>query len=81
MVERPFLDLHLPALQGPYLAGYTAVQSAPLSYGLQRLDHAVGNVHDMHETLEYLQRATGFHQFAEFTAEVSHVRQHKGTDV
>lgn len=57
-------------LQGPYLAGYHAVESPPLTYGLQRLDHAVGNVHKMQETLDYLQRATGFHQFAEFTAEV-----------
>lgn len=58
------------ALQGPFLAGYTDVDSAPFSYGLQRLDHAVGNVHDMQETLDYISKATGFHQFAEFTAEV-----------
>lgn len=57
-------------MQGPYLAGYTEVKSHPLSYGLQRLDHAVGNVHDMQETVDYVAKATGFHQFAEFTAEV-----------
>ena len=57
-------------LKGPFLAGYTAVDSPPLSYGLQRLDHAVGNVHKLQEAVNYIQRATGFHQFAEFTAEV-----------
>lgn len=46
------------------------MESAPLSYGLQRLDHAVGNVPNMQETLDYIVRATGFHYFAEFTAEV-----------
>ena len=57
-------------LKGPFLAGYTAVDGPPLSYGLHRLDHAVGNVHDLQEAVNYIQRATGFHQFAEFTAEV-----------
>lgn len=57
-------------VQGPYLAGYTAVDSPPLSYGLQRLDHAVGNVHDLEKAINYIARATGFHEFAEFTAEV-----------
>lgn len=46
------------------------MDSPQLSYGLQRLDHAVGNVHDLQATLDYLQEATGFHQFAEFTTEV-----------
>jgi len=45
------------------------VDSPPRSYGLQRLDHAVGNVHDLQATLDYITQATGFHQFAEFTAE------------
>lgn len=55
--------------QGPFLAGYTAVESEPLSYGLQRLDHAVGNVHDLEKAVNYIARITGFHEFAEFTAE------------
>lgn len=62
----------LDVLQGPYLAGYTPVQSPPVTYGLQRLDHAVGNVHKMQETVDYIAQCTGFHQFAEFTAEVQH---------
>lgn len=60
--------LHI--MQGPYLAGYSSVDSPPLTYGLERLDHAVGNVHHMQETVDYIAKATGFHQFAEFTAEV-----------
>ncbi len=45
--------------------------SEPLSYGLQRLDHAVGNVHDLEKAVKYIAKITGFHEFAEFTAEVS----------
>ena len=52
------------------MAGYTPVQSPPLSYGIKRLDHAVGNVPKLRETLKYIAEATGFHEFAEFTAEV-----------
>lgn len=59
-------------MQGPFLAGYTAVESEPRSYGIQRLDHAVGNVHDLEKAVNYIARATGFHEFAEFTAEVRH---------
>ena len=43
--------------------------AAPLTYGLRRLDHAVGNVHDLIETVDYITAFTGMHQFAEFTAE------------
>ena len=57
------------APQGPYLAGYTAVEGTPLSYGLRRLDHAVGNVPVMDDVTRYIRAATGFHEFAEFTAE------------
>ena len=57
--------------QGPFLAGYTPVDSPPLSYGLQRLDHAVGNVPNLEKAVSYIARLTGFHEFAEFTAEVS----------
>ncbi|GAB4813284.1 hypothetical protein N2152v2_000330 [Parachlorella kessleri] len=55
--------------QGPYLPGYEAVKGGPgLSYGLERLDHAVSNVHDLMPAVRYLAGATGFHEFAEFTA-------------
>lgn len=39
------------------------------SYGLQRLDHAVGNAPKMGPVLQYLAQMTGWHEFAEFTAE------------
>ena len=32
--------------------------SEPLCYGLQRLDHAVGNVHDLLETVDYISNFT-----------------------
>lgn len=57
-------------MQGPFIAGYSAVAGPHQeSYGLQRLDHSVGNVHSMQEAVSYLQAMTGFHHFAEFTTE------------
>ncbi|KAF5831174.1 p-hydroxyphenylpyruvate dioxygenase [Dunaliella salina] len=54
----------------PYLVGYTPVtDTPPISYGLRRLDHAVGNVHNLCETMDYIMKFTGFHEFCEFTAE------------
>lgn len=56
--------------EGPYLPGYERVPTGDdtqQSYGLQRLDHAVGNVDDMAATVKALRAATGFHPFAEFT--------------
>lgn len=38
-------------------------------FGLRRLDHAVGNVPELAPAVEYIKRFTGFHKFAEFTAE------------
>lgn len=40
-----------------------------LCYGIERMDHCVGNVHDLLETVNYIGGFTGFHEFAEFTAE------------
>ena len=38
---------------GDFLCNYSATRDAPdVSYGLQRLDHAVGNVHDLIETVD-----------------------------
>lgn len=39
------------------------------SYGLHRLDHAVGNAPKMQPVLQYLAKMTGWHEFAEFSAE------------
>jgi 4-hydroxyphenylpyruvate dioxygenase len=56
--------------KGPYLPGFTPTPDEPqISYGLQRLDHAVGNVHKLVEALEHIIGFTGFHEFAEFVAE------------
>lgn len=38
-------------------------------YGIDRMDHIVGNVHNLQATLTYIKNMTGFHDFAEFTAE------------
>jgi 4-hydroxyphenylpyruvate dioxygenase len=55
---------------GPFVPGYETVANAPqVSYGLQRLDHAVGNVPELMPAIEYLAGCTGFHEFAEFVAE------------
>ncbi|KAI8548202.1 hypothetical protein RHMOL_Rhmol07G0254700 [Rhododendron molle] len=40
-----------------------------LDFGIRRLDHAVGNVHELAPMVEYVKGFTGFHEFAEFTAE------------
>jgi 4-hydroxyphenylpyruvate dioxygenase len=56
--------------QGPYLPGYEPVTDSPQpSFGLQRLDHAVGNVPQLMPQVRYMARALGWHEFAEFTAE------------
>ena len=40
-----------------------------LDYGIRRLDHAVGNVPELAPAVNYVKKFTGFHEFAEFTAE------------
>ncbi|GAX73603.1 hypothetical protein CEUSTIGMA_g1054.t1 [Chlamydomonas eustigma] len=57
--------------KGVYLPGYESVPLGPgsVSYGLTRLDHAVGNVPNLMEAVKYISSFTGFHEFAEFTAE------------
>ncbi|KAL5834416.1 hypothetical protein ACOSQ4_013913 [Xanthoceras sorbifolium] len=40
-----------------------------LDYGIRRLDHAVGNVPELGPAVSYVKAFTGFHEFAEFTAE------------
>ncbi|KFK42972.1 hypothetical protein AALP_AA1G063200 [Arabis alpina] len=55
-----------------FLPGFEAVEdtsSFPLDYGIRRLDHAVGNVPELGPALTYIAGFTGFHQFAEFTAD------------
>ncbi|BBG99781.1 phytoene desaturation 1, partial [Prunus dulcis] len=53
-----------------FLPGFEATTSSfPLDFGLRRLDHAVGNVEDLKSAVSYVKGFTGFHEFAEFTAE------------
>lgn len=50
-------------LQGPYLPGYTATPDEPqICYGVQRLDHAVGNVPKLIEQVEHIMGFTGERQ-------------------
>lgn len=58
--------------QSDFLPGFEPVEdtsSFPLDYGIRRLDHAVGNVPELGPALTYVAGFTGFHQFAEFTAD------------
>lgn len=58
--QQPFL---------PHLAPFEGSSSSKESYGIYRIDHAVGNVHDLQEAYSRIQAFTGFHEFAEFTSE------------
>ncbi|XP_059663353.1 4-hydroxyphenylpyruvate dioxygenase [Cornus florida] len=55
-----------------FLPGFEPVDemsSYPLDFGIRRLDHAVGNVPELAPMVEYVKGFTGFHEFAEFTAD------------
>lgn len=55
---------------GPFLPGYAPVPDAvPVSYGLRRLDHAVGNVPHLIPAVDYICGFSGFHEFAEFASD------------
>lgn len=66
-ITRPLACLHhslpLPPftpLQGSFLPGFKPTPDAPrICYGLRRLDHAVGNTHDLLETVNYIINMTG----------------------
>ncbi|MEW5303742.1 MAG: hypothetical protein WDW36_006402 [Sanguina aurantia] len=57
---------------GPFMPMFQNVDATgEETLGIQRLDHAVGNVHKLGEAAQYLMGFTGFHEFAEFvTADV-----------
>jgi 4-hydroxyphenylpyruvate dioxygenase len=48
-------------LKGVYLPGYKSVTPGPgsVTYGLTRLDHAVGNVPNLMEAVRYISGFTG----------------------
>lgn len=45
--------------KGPFLSTFTAVEPQGESYGLQRLDHCVGNVPKLFDVTDYLMGITG----------------------
>ncbi|KAL7551952.1 hypothetical protein ACHAWF_015877, partial [Thalassiosira exigua] len=53
----------------PHLAPHPAARKGKPTYGLSRVDHAVGNVPDLLSAQRYVQSFTGYHPFAEFTPE------------
>jgi 4-hydroxyphenylpyruvate dioxygenase len=59
-INKPFLP-HLAPLEGP--------MAERESYGIFRIDHAVGNVPNLQEAYRRIKTITGFHEFAEFTTE------------
>lgn len=67
-----FISLPPPSPDSPsFLPGFEDVPapSPGFSYGIRRLDHAVGNVDDLASAVKYVAAFTGFHEFAEFTAD------------
>jgi len=59
------MDDALPIL--PNLAPHTGGRK--FTYGIRKIDHAVGNVPDLLEALTRIAGFTGFHEFAEFTSD------------
>lgn len=45
--------------KGPFLSTFTAVEPQGESYGLQRLDHCVGNVPKLFDVTDYIMAITG----------------------
>uniref|UniRef100_A0A0E0JW15 4-hydroxyphenylpyruvate dioxygenase n=1 Tax=Oryza punctata TaxID=4537 RepID=A0A0E0JW15_ORYPU len=53
-----------------FLPGFEDVSNpGAVDYGLRRFDHVVGNVPELAPVAAYISGFTGFHEFAEFTAE------------
>jgi len=70
--EKPPERLPLPSPAGapsPYPVSVPSSSGKVGAYGIERIDHVVGNVPNLLATVDYLIAATGFHEFAEFTAE------------
>jgi 4-hydroxyphenylpyruvate dioxygenase len=53
----------------PHLAPVEGKMAERKTFGLRRIDHAVGNVPNLLETLNEVSAFTGFHEFAEFASE------------
>jgi 4-hydroxyphenylpyruvate dioxygenase len=53
----------------PHLSPMEGKMAERKTFGLRRIDHAVGNVPNLFETLADISAFTGFHDFAEFASE------------
>ncbi|CAM0946642.1 unnamed protein product [Alopecurus aequalis] len=54
----------------PFLPGFETVSNpGAVDYGLTQFDHVTGNVPELAPVAAYIAGFTGFHEFAEFTAE------------
>jgi 4-hydroxyphenylpyruvate dioxygenase len=53
----------------PHLSPVEGKMAERKTFGLRRIDHAVGNVPNLFETLADISAFTGFHDFAEFASE------------
>jgi len=55
---------------GPFLPGYRAVKDpSPLNYGINSIDHVVGNIFSLEKIVSDLKQWTGMHTFAKFSKE------------
>ena len=55
------------AFAGPFLPGFEAIhEPAAHSYGLQRLDHCVGNAPELFDVTDYLMKVTGAQRLCRF---------------
>ena len=53
----------------PHLAPLEGKLAERKTFGIYRVDHAVGNVPNLRQAHDQIAKFTGFHEFAEFTAE------------
>ena len=67
-VNRPFLP-HLAPLKPSEETEKRDTDDNDSSFGIYKIDHVVGNVHNLQEEYSRIQKFTGFHEFAEFTSE------------
>jgi 4-hydroxyphenylpyruvate dioxygenase len=58
-----------PRLPPPAAADAARTAATASTFGLERMDHIVGNVPILHHTRRYIEQMTGYHEFAEFTSQ------------
>lgn len=55
--------------KAPFLPHLTPLMGKSDNFGIYKIDHAVGNVHNLLEAHNEIKKFTGFHEFAEFTSD------------